>query len=145
MLIFSFRIGHFLYKKRIPLIPKLITYFNRLIWSCYLPTSLEVGDNLILGYQGLGIVIHNRSKIGNNCHIDQNVTIGGTTKKYQVPILGDNVYVGAGAKILGPIKIGDNVIIGANSVVISDIPSNSLVVGIPGKVVRQGVFKSDYV
>ena len=145
MLITFFRIGNFLYKKKIPLIPKVITYLNRIIWSCYLPSTVEAGKNLILGYQGLGIVIHSRCKIGNNCHIDQNVTIGGTTKKKAVPILGNNVYVGAGAKLLGPIVIGNDVVIGANSVIINNIPSNSLVVGVPGKIIKTEIYKQDYV
>jgi len=80
-----------------------------------------------------------------DCHIDQNVTIGGTSKKVEVPILGNHVYVGAGAKILGPIKIGDNVVIGANAVVVKDIPDGSLVVGIRAKVIKTNILKSEYV
>ena len=137
--------AHFLHKKNIPFFPKIITYFIRFIYSCYLPHTANIGKNLILGYGGIGIVIHGRCKIGNNCHIDQNVTLGGTSKKYQVPLLGDNVYVGAGAKIIGPVTIGDDVVIGANAVVINDIPSNSVVVGVPGRIIKTGIKMSDYV
>jgi serine O-acetyltransferase len=90
-------------------------------------------------------VIHGRAVIGEGCHIDQNVTIGGTSKKYNVPMLGKNVYVGAGAKILGPIKIGDDVVIGANAVVLRDIPAQSLVVGVPARVIKSGIRKANYV
>lgn len=145
ILVFLFRASSFFYRKRIPLLPKVITIINRLVFSCYVPYRLKAGKDLVLGYYGLGIVIHERAIIGDDCHIDQNVTIGGTSKKYDVPRLGNSVYVGAGAKILGPISIGNNVVIGANSVVISDIPDNSLVVGIPGKIVKSGICKSDYV
>lgn len=131
--------------KDIPFLAKLITYFIRIIFNCYLPYKLKLKDKFILGYGGLGVVIHERAKIGYDCHIDQNVTIGGTSKKYGVPELGNHVYVGAGAKILGPIKIGDNVVIGANSVVLRDVPSGSLVVGVPARVVKTNVLKSDYV
>lgn len=92
-----------------------------------------------------GVVIHERTIIGDDCHIDQNVTIGGTSKLYDVPKLGNKVYVGAGAKIIGPITVGDNVVIGANAVVTKDIPSGSLVVGVPGRIIKSGIKKSDYV
>jgi serine O-acetyltransferase len=122
-----------------------MTYFNRFVFNCYIPSSATIGKNISFGYGGLGIVIHDRCRIGDNCHIDQNVTLGGTSKKIEVPVLGNDVYVGAGAKIIGPVKIGNNVVIGANSVVVKDIPSNSLVVGVPGKVIKTGIKKADYV
>ncbi|WP_241901711.1 serine O-acetyltransferase [Vibrio cyclitrophicus] len=93
----------------------------------------------------MGVVIHDRVKMGSGCHIDQGVTIGGTSKKTNVPIIGNNVYIGAGAKVLGPITIGNEVVIGANSVVVSDIPDNCLVVGVPAKIIKREIFKSDYV
>jgi serine O-acetyltransferase len=131
--------------RRVPLFPKLITYLIRVLFSCYFPYKVKVGHGLRLGYGGLGIVIHDRVVIGNDCHIDQGVTIGGTSKRFNVPVLGNHVYVGAGAKIIGPITIGDNVVVGANAVVVNDIPSGSLVVGIPGKVIKSKILKSDYV
>ena len=134
------------YKLRsVPVLPKLITYFIRFFFGCYLPYRLKLNEKFVLGYGGLGVVIHERTLIGNDCHIDQNVTIGGTSKKYEVPIIGNHVYIGSGAKILGPIKIGDNVVIGANSVVVKDVPSGSLVVGIPAKIIKSNIKKSDYV
>ena len=131
--------------RKIPFLPKLITYFIRFIFGCYLPYQVKLSKNFVIGYGGIGVVIHARTVIGDDCHIDQNVTIGGTSKKYEVPIIGNHVYIGAGAKVLGPIKIGNNVVIGANSVVVNDVPDNSLVLGIPGKVVKSGILKSEYV
>ena len=131
--------------RKIPILPHIITYLIRVLFAAYFPYKVKVGKNLKLGYGGLGIVIHERTIIGDNCHIDQHVTIGGTSKKFTVPVLGNNVYVGAGAKILGPITIGDNVVIGANAVVVKDIPSGSLVVGIPAKIIKSNILKSDYV
>jgi serine O-acetyltransferase len=128
-----------------PLLAKLITYFIRLIFGCYLPYHLKLGKNFVVGYGGIGIVIHERTIIGEDVHVDQNVTIGGTTKKYEVPKIGNHVYIGAGAVVLGPITIGDNVVIGANSVVVKDIPSGSLVVGVPAKIIKSNIKKSDYV
>jgi len=96
----------------------------------------NIGSGFYIGHFS-GIIVSSQSKIGNNCNISQGVTIGqvnrGKNKGY--PILGDNVYIGAGAKIIGNIKIGNNVAIGANCVVTKDIPDNGVVVGIPGKVI----------
>ena len=94
--------------RKIPIIPILITYLIRLLFGCYLPYKLKLGKNFKIGYGGLGVVIHDRVIIGDDCHIDQNVTIGGTSKKYIVPKIGNKVYIGAGAKVIGPIVIGDN-------------------------------------
>lgn len=124
---------------------KTITYLIRLVFGCYLPYQIKLGNKFILGYGGIGIVIHQNATFGNDIHIDQNVTIGGTSKKIDVPRFGNHVYIGAGAVIIGPISIGDNVVIGANSVIVKDIPSGSLVVGIPGKVIKTGIKKEDYV
>lgn len=77
--------------------------------------------------------------IGRNCMIGQGVTIGGKSRWYEVPVLGDNVYVSAGARILGPVVIGDNVIIGANAVVVKDVPSNCIVAGVPAKIIKDNV------
>lgn len=137
-----YRIAHRL--RFIPILPKILTYFIRLVFSCYLPYTAKIGRNTSLGYGGLGIVIHNDSIIGNDCKIDQNVTIGGKTRVKGVPEIGNNVYIGAGSILLGPITIGDNCVIGANSVVITDIPSKSLVVGIPGKIKKQEINREDY-
>lgn len=140
-----YSISRFFHVNHLFTISKFIDILNRIFFGCWIPGSCEIGKKIVFGYAGLGIVIHNRVKIGDNCQIDQNVTIGGTSKKYGVPIIGDNVFIGAGAKVLGPISIGNNVVIGANSVVVKDIPNESLVVGIPGKIIKTGIKKSDYV
>lgn len=108
----------------------------RILWGGVVPYQAQIGKGTILGYQALGIVIHKRCVIGVDCHISQNVTIGGTSGLYEVPVLGDNVQVGAGAVIIGPVHIGSNVIVGANSVVNRDIPDNSVAVGAPAKVIK---------
>ena len=131
--------------KRIPFLAKTITYIIRLIFGCYFPYHIKLGDKFVLGYGGIGVVIHKNTIFGDDVHIDQNVTIGGTTKKKEVPQFGDHIYVGAGAVILGPIKIGNNVVIGANSVVVKDVPSGSLVVGVPAKIIKSGIKKYNYV
>lgn len=140
-----YKLSNILYVNNVPILPKLISYMIRLIFSAWIPYSAQIGKKTVFGYGGLGVVIHGRSIIGAHCHIDQNVTIGGTSKKQGVPILGNFVYVGAGAKIIGPVQIGNNVVIGANAVVLKDVPDGCLVVGVPGRVIKTGVLKSDYV
>lgn len=101
--------------------------------------NTKIGSGFYVGHFG-GIVINGKSVIGRNCNVSQGVTLGqanrGKNKGY--PVLGDNVYIGPGAKIVGAVKIGSNVAIGANCVVTRDIPDNSVVVGIPGKVISKG-------
>ncbi|MEH7293565.1 serine acetyltransferase [Priestia megaterium] len=121
--------------KRIPIIPGFLDLIYRTLFSCDIPSSVAFGKGSKFAHHGLGCVIHPRAVIGSNCKLFQRVTIGSRNGEGP-PILGDNVYVGAGACILGKITIGNNVKIGANSVVLKDIPDNSIVVGIPGKVVN---------
>jgi serine O-acetyltransferase len=105
-------------------------------------TGIEIHPGAVIGRaffidHGMGVVIGETAEVGDNVTLYHGVTLGGTTwqKGKRHPTLGNNVVIGTGAKILGPVVIGDNTRVGANSVVISDIPSNSVVVGIPGKVV----------
>lgn len=95
-------------------------------------------------YGGIGIVIHARCVIGKNCIIGQGATIGGKSQWYEVPVLGDNVYVAAGARILGPIRIGNNVTIGANAVITKDVPDNCVVAGVPARIIKENVSAEDF-
>ncbi|MEY8349326.1 serine acetyltransferase [Bacillus cereus] len=140
-----YNLSRTLKKMKIPIIPKVITYIIRLIFGCFIPSTAVIGKGTKIGYGGIGIVIHSRSIIGENCVINSGVTIGGTSKKFDVPELGDNVYVGTGAKIIGPVKIGDNVVIGANAVVTKDIPSNCMVVGIPARIIKKDIDITKYI
>jgi len=145
VLFLLYKIARGLYLVHVPLIPNLIKWSIRIIFACNLPYTCQIGKNTVLGYGGLGIVIHPRSVIGENCIIAQGVTIGGTSHKYEVPIIGNNVLIGAGAKILGPIKIGSNVVVGANAVVTKDLPDNVLAVGIPAKIIKENINIKDYI
>lgn len=94
-------------------------------------------------YGGIGVVIHARAIVGRNCMIGQGVTIGGKSGWYEVPVIGDNVEISAGARILGPIKIGSNVIIGANAVVVKDVPDNCIIAGVPARIIKENMTDSD--
>ena len=103
-----------------------------------IPPITQIGCGFYIGHFG-GIVINEKSIIGNNCNISQGVTLGQANrgKNKGWPKLGDNIYIGPGAKIFGAVKVGNNVAIGANCVVTKDIPDNSVVVGIPCRVISQ--------
>lgn len=130
-----YRIGNFFYRKNFKFLANLISLINRFVFSCWLPSSANIGKNFKLGYGGLGVVIHNNTTIGDNCLIAQNVTIGRNFGNSKVPVIGNDVYIGAGSVVFGEITIGDNVIIGSNSVINKDIPSNCTVVGNPFKII----------
>ena len=131
-----YRIYHWLELKRIPFIPGLLFRINIFVFHCVLPPRAVIGKGVVLGYGGLGIVVHERCIIGDGCTISQNVTLGGRSKQYGVPVLGKNVLIGAGAVILGPVSIGDDAKIGANAVVLTDVNKKNTAVGVPAKIIR---------
>ena len=134
-----YRTAQWFSRYHLPLMPDIIDNVIRLVFSCWLPHRVCAGKNLVLGYGGLGVVLHCEVKIGDNVHIDQGVTIGGNGTACGVPCIENNVYIGAGAKILGPIRIGEGSVIGANAVVVQDVPPRSLCVGAPAKVIRSDI------
>ncbi len=145
--VFLYRISNWLYLHGIPLLPKLITYFIRVIFSGWIPASATLGNRIKLGKGGLCIVIHEKSIIGNDCIISHNVTIGGSSKKTRdrLPVIGNRVRIGCGSSILGGVQIGDNVIIGANSLVTIDIPPYSIAGGNPARILKNNIDISEYV
>jgi serine O-acetyltransferase len=103
-----------------------------------IPFETSIGSGFYIGHFG-GIVVNERSVIGKNCNISHGVTLGEANRgeRKGCPVIGDNVYIGPGAKIVGAVRIGNDVAIGANSVVTKDVPDHSVVVGIPGRVISQ--------
>lgn len=123
------RLAHFLYNHHLLFLARLISQIGRLFTGIEIHPGAKIGRRLFIDH-GMGIVIGETSTVGNDCTIYHNSTLGGTgkDKNKRHPDLGNNVMVGAGAKILGPIKIGNNVKIGANSTVLKNIPNNVTVV-----------------
>ncbi|MCV2349263.1 serine O-acetyltransferase [Paucibacter sp. Y2R2-4] len=128
-----FRLAHWLLSHRVPILPRLLYVLNRIVFSIALPPSVKVGKDALFGYSGLGVVVHARAVIGDRVKISQNVTIGGRSGFFEVPILEDDVEVGAGACVLGPVRIGRGAKIGANAVVLIDVPAGAIAVGVPAK------------
>lgn len=126
----KYRRAHWLANHHLRPLAKIYEMWIYLIHNCFVPATCEIGEGTTFGYKGIGVVIHSRARIGKNCVIGQNVTIGGRSGHYDVPVIGDNCYIGAGATVLGPVTIGDNVTIGANAVMLKDAPSNT-VWGVP--------------
>jgi serine O-acetyltransferase len=129
-------VAHWLWKHKIPVIPRVLSLFNRLVFATQLPAGTRLGRGVRLNYSGLGTVIHARAVVGNNVEIGPGVVIGGRSKLYEVPVIEDDVQIGVGAKVLGPVRVGRGAVIGANAVVLHDVPAGAVVVGIPARVLR---------
>lgn len=127
-------IANTLYRWNVPIIPFIVQQFLRVVFCCFIPYSTRIGRNVHFGHQGMGICIHAEAVIGNNVRIDQHVTVGGRVGP-GAPIIGNNVRIGAGAKVLGGITVGNNAQIGANAVVIKNVPDNATAVGVPARII----------
>ena len=140
----AYRFAHRLHKWHIPLIPRIISYITRIITGIEIHPAAKIGRRLFIDH-GEGVVIGETTTIGDDVLIYQQVTLGGTGKDQgkRHPTLENNVIVGAGAKVLGNITIGEGTRIGAGSVVVDDVPENSTVVGIPGRVVQRHFINND--
>jgi serine O-acetyltransferase len=143
--IFMYRISHALLFLKIPLLPRLISQLTKFFTGIEIHPGAKIGKGLFIDH-GLGVVIGETSVLGNDVTLYQDVTLGGTGKEKgkRHPTIGNNVVVGAGAKILGNIEIGDNSYVGANAVVIKNVPPNSTVVGVPGRITKQDGKKIDF-
>lgn len=141
---FAYRIANKLYKTKHFFSARCISQIARSLTGIEIHPGATIGSGLFIDH-GMGVVIGETTEIGNNCTLYQGVTLGGTGKDKgkRHPTLGDNVLVGAGARVLGPINIGDNSKIASGAVVLKDVPENSTAVGIPAKVVRRDGVKPD--
>jgi serine O-acetyltransferase len=130
------RLAHTLYQWKVPLLPRLISNCNRTLTGIEIHPGAKIGEGLFIDH-GMGVVIGETSEIGDNVTLYQGVTLGGTSLQRikRHPTLGNDVVVGAGAKLIGNITIGDGTKIGTGSVVVSSVPPHATVVGVPGRVV----------
>ena len=134
----AYRVAHFLYGLRLYFSARFISQIARMATGIEIHPGAKIGKNFFIDH-GMGVVIGETTIIGDNVLLYQGVTLGGTGLAHEKrhPTIGNNVVVGAGSKVLGNITVGDNSYIGANAVVIKDVPPNSTVVGVPGRITRQ--------
>lgn len=139
-----YRFGRCVRSFKIPIIAQLFKIIAFLLFKFIemttgisLPASAEIGKGFYIGHFGY-IILHSNVKIGENCSVGPGVVIGtrGMGNK-GAPVIGDNVYIGVGAKVLGGIKIGNNARVGANAVVLSDVPDGATAIGIPAKIIKE--------
>ena len=132
-----YKISHYFYIKKQFLIARYISEKAKRKTGIEIHPGATIGKGLFIDH-GTGVVIGETAIIGNNVTIFHGVTLGGTGKEKgkRHPTIGNNVFIGSGAKILGNIIIGDNVKIGANAVILKNVPSNVTIVGVPGKIVK---------
>jgi serine O-acetyltransferase len=133
----SHRVSHALHEAGVPLLPRLLAYLTAAVTGVEIHPAARIGRGLFIDH-GSGVVIGETADVGDHVTIYQGVTLGGTgfARGKRHPTVGDEVMIGAGSALLGPIEIGERAKIGANSVVIHDVPPNSTVVGNPGHPVR---------
>jgi serine O-acetyltransferase len=138
--ILSHRLAHRFYRRKLFFIARCISQISRLFTGIEIHPGAQIGEGLFIDH-GMGVVIGETCEIGKNCTIYQGVTLGGTGHETgkRHPTIGNNVMVGTGAKVLGPIKIGDNCKIGGGSVVLHDVEPYSTVVGVPGRAVKRTI------
>jgi serine O-acetyltransferase len=138
-----YRVANWCFRKKIPFVPKVFHAITFLMFNSHIPYTAIIGKKTRFAYGAIGVVIHKDAIIGENCIIGTNVTIGGGSG-VGVPVIGDNVYVATGSKIIGNIKIGSNSVIGANAVVVKNIPAKCVAAGVPAKVIHENINVSDY-
>ena len=133
-----YRASHWFYTKKMYTIARCISQISRLLTGIEIHPGAKIGKGFFIDH-GSGVVIGETAEIGDNCLVYQGVTLGGTGKEKgkRHPTLGNNVMVGAGARVLGPFKVGDNAKIAANAVVLEEVPPNCTAVGVPARIVRR--------
>jgi len=139
-----YRIAHVLYKMRLFFLARLLSQVARFFTGIEIHPGAKIGKRFFIDH-GLGVVIGETAIVGDDVLLYQGATLGGTgiVQGKRHPTIGSNVVIGAGAKVLGNIVIGDNSYIGANAVVVKDVPPNSTVVGVPGRITKQDGKKMD--
>ncbi|MBA6253765.1 serine O-acetyltransferase [Colwellia sp. MB3u-55] len=128
-----YRIGNWLHRHHVPFAATFFKALIRLFFNCAVDPSTQIGKGTFFAYGGIAVVVHKNAIIGENVTISQSVTIGGRSNQNGVPVIGDDVYIGAGAIVIGKITIGNNAVIGAGAVVIKDVEIGEVCAGVPAR------------
>jgi serine O-acetyltransferase len=141
--ILIYYLANWLYRHHIPWLPRLLQALMFFLFKAVVPYTVQIGPDCILAHGGNGVVLHPDVKIGSRVLICHQVTIGGAGRSNTAPVVGDDVYIGAGAKILGAIEIGSNCVIGTNAVVTKSVPSGCVAAGVPARILRENINAHD--
>jgi serine O-acetyltransferase len=133
-----YRVGRWCYLRHIPIVPQIMYRLIFFLCGAIVPMSVEMGEGCYFAYGGIGVVLHERVRLGRNVVIAPQVTLGGRVGHEDVPIVEDNCYIGVGAKVLGPVRIGQGAHIGANAVVVRDVPPLAVAAGVPARIISVG-------
>lgn len=142
-----YRIGHAIYRRGWRRSAKIVDRLNHLVTRCSIPSSSQIGEGSAVAYGGMSLVVHSNAVVGQRCLLGQAVTIGAreayvSKDAKACPRIGDDVYIAAGARVLGDIEIGSHSVIGANAVVLQSFPPHSIIAGMPAR--RVGETAADY-
>ena len=132
-----YRTARWLYLHKVSVLLGVIKGITYVLFNTVVPYTAEIGEGTKFAYGGMGCVVHKDTKIGERVIIGQNMTIGRSLNPEDYPTIGSDVYISAGARIIGKIHVGNNVIIGANAVVNKNVGDNCIVAGVPAKVIRK--------
>ena len=131
-----YRFSRNLYKKHIPIIPKVLKTIIRIIYAATIPYTADIGEGTQFPHGGQGVVINENAVIGKNCIISAGVIIGGKKGTNRVPQIGNDCLIGANSCIIGDVRIGNNAVVGAGAVVVKDVEENSTYAGNPAKRIK---------
>jgi serine O-acetyltransferase len=131
------RAAFWLRQRHVPLLPHLLHRLIFLVFNCSIPPATRIGADSWLAYGGMGVVIHPDARLGARVFVGQQVTVGGRSGSKQMPVIEDDVYLGPGCRILGPITVGAGSFVAPNAVVVRDVPPAVTVGGIPAKVLKE--------
>ena len=131
------RVSHLLFRAGLQRTARVLSRVSQAVFGAVLPPEAVIGEGSELGYGGMGVVVHKDSIVGRNVLLSPGVVIGGRSEMAGVPIIEDDVKIGAGAKVLGPIRIGAGAKIGANAVVLHDVEPGETVAGVPARPLRK--------
>lgn len=139
------RASHALYSHGLSPVAFLVAGVIRLAFGARIPPSVDIGHGTFFSSGGIGTVVHRGTIIGRDCIISSCVSIGSRGLHAGVPVIEDRCFIGAGARILGPVRVGAGSVVGANAVVIEDVPPRSVAAGVPARILRTDIDVEEYV
>ena len=134
-----YRFGRWCYTHRVPVVPAVIYRLIFFVSGAVIPMSVEIGEGSVVAYGGNGLVLHPDARVGRRVTLSPQVTLGGRCGHGGVPVIEDDVHIGVGARVLGPVRVGAGARIGANAVVLTDVPARAVAGGVPARILRTNV------